>query len=67
MDKNRLKAFSDGGIAIMALELKVPHSLDFRALLPLWPVFMRYVRSFIHVGIYWNKLQHRSYPLFGLR
>jgi uncharacterized membrane protein len=41
----------------MVLELKVPHSPDFQALLPLWPVFMSYVMSFIYVGIYWNKLQ----------
>jgi uncharacterized membrane protein len=36
----------------MVLELKVPHSLDFRALLPLYPVFMSYVLSFICIGIY---------------
>jgi uncharacterized membrane protein len=42
----------------MVLELKVPHSPDFRALLPLWPVFMSYVLSFIYVGIYWNNHHH---------
>jgi uncharacterized membrane protein len=51
--RNRLEAFSDGVIAviitIMVLELKVPHSPDFQALLPLWPVFMSYVLSFIYV------------------
>lgn len=31
MAKNRLEAFSDGVIAIMAPEFKVPHSADFRA------------------------------------
>lgn len=66
MGKNRLEAFSDGVIAIiitiMVLELKVPHSADFHALLPLWPVFMSYVLSFVYVGIYWNKLQYVSYP-----
>jgi len=41
----------------MMLELKVPHSPDFRALLPLCFIFMSYVLSFIYVGIYWNKLQ----------
>jgi uncharacterized membrane protein len=60
--KNRLEAFSDGVIAIlitiMVLELKVPHSPDFRALLPLWPVFMSYVLSFIYIGIYWNNHHH---------
>ena len=62
MGKNRLEAFSDGVIAIiitiMVLELKVPHSADFQALLPLWPVFMSYVLSFIYVGIYWNNHHH---------
>jgi uncharacterized membrane protein len=42
--KNRIEVFSDGVIAIiitiMVLELKPPHGSDFRALLPLWPIFM---------------------------
>jgi len=71
MGKNRLEAFSDGVIAIiitiMVLELKVPHEADFKALWPLWPVFMSYVLSFIYVGIYWNKLQYRCYPTFRQR
>jgi len=46
----------------MVLELKVPHDPDFRALIPLWPVFMSYVLSFIYVGIYWNKLQYANHP-----
>jgi len=62
MGKDRLEAFSDGVIAIiitiMVLELKVPHTADFHALLPLWPVFMSYVLSFIYVGIYWNNHHH---------
>jgi uncharacterized membrane protein len=66
MGKNRLEAFSDGVIAIlitiMVLELKVPHGDDLAALLPLWPVFLSYVLSFIYIGIYWNKLQYGSYP-----
>jgi len=62
MDKNRLEAFSDGVIAIMVLELKVPHEADFKALLLLWPVLMSYVLSFVYVGIYWNKLQYVSHP-----
>jgi hypothetical protein len=68
MGKNRLETFSDGVIAIlitiMVLELKVPHSPDFRALIPLWPVFMSYVLSFIYIGIYWNKLQYANHPSF---
>jgi uncharacterized membrane protein len=62
MGKNRLEAFSDGVIAIiitiMVLELKVPHGEDLRALLPLIPVFLSYVLSFIYLGIYWNNHHH---------
>ncbi len=58
MGKNRLEAFSDGVIAIiitiMVLELKVPHGDTLEALLPLVPVLLSYVLSFIYVGIYWN-------------
>jgi uncharacterized membrane protein len=58
MGKARLEAFSDGVIAviitIMVLELKVPHDADPGALLPLVPVLLSYVLSFIYVGIYWN-------------
>jgi uncharacterized membrane protein len=64
--KNRLEAFSDGVIAIlitiMVLELKVPHGATIEALLPLWPIFLSYVLSFIYIGIYWNKLQYGNYP-----
>ncbi|WP_424196378.1 TMEM175 family protein [Ampullimonas aquatilis] len=62
MGNNRLEAFSDGVIAIlitiMVLELKVPHSESLDALLPLLPVFLSYVLSFIYVGIYWNNHHH---------
>ena len=62
MGKGRLEAFSDGVIAIiitiMVLELKVPHGSNFKVLLPLWPVFVSYVLSFIYVGIYWNNHHH---------
>ncbi len=62
MGKGRLEAFSDGVIAIiitiMVLELKVPHGTDLAALAPLGPVFLSYVLSFVHVGIYWNNHHH---------
>lgn len=62
MGKTRLEAFSDGVLAIiitiMVLELKVPHGDSPAALLPLWPVFLSYVLSFIYVGIYWNNHHH---------
>jgi uncharacterized membrane protein len=62
MGKNRLEAFSDGVIAIiitiMVLEMKVPHSDDITALLPLAPVLLSYVLSFVYLGIYWNNHHH---------
>ena len=62
MNKNRLEAFSDGVIAIiitiMVLELKVPHGGNLGDLLPLWPVLLSYVLSFVNVGIYWNNHHH---------
>jgi len=62
MGKNRLEAFSDGVLAIiitiMVLELKVPHGETLDALLPLVPVFLSYVLSFVYIGIYWNNHHH---------
>ena len=62
MTKARLEAFSDGVIAILitilVLELKVPHGDDWKALEPLFPVFLTYVLSFINIGIYWNNHHH---------
>jgi uncharacterized membrane protein len=62
MHKGRLEAFSDGVIAIiitiMVLELKVPHGSAIADLLPIIPVFLSYVLSFIYVGIYWSNHHH---------
>src|SRR5258708_37176762 len=62
MTKNRMEAFSDGVIAIiitiMVLELRVPHGTDWRALLPLYPIFLSYTLSFIFLGIYWSNHHH---------
>lgn len=62
MGKDRLTAFSDGVIAIlitiMVLELKVPHSADWRALAGVAPIFLSYVLSFIYLAIYWNNHHH---------
>ncbi len=62
MGKGRLEAFSDGVLAIiitiMVLELKVPHDASPGALIPLIPVFLSYVLSFVYVGIYWNNHHH---------
>jgi uncharacterized membrane protein len=62
MNNSRLEAFSDGVIAIiitiMVLELKVPQGHTAGALVPLLPVFLSYVLSFVYVGIYWNNHHH---------
>ncbi|HNP73894.1 MAG TPA: TMEM175 family protein [Kouleothrix sp.] len=65
MSKGRLEAFSDGVFAIiitiMVLELAVPHAEGVATpeqLLPLVPVFLSYVLSFVYVGIYWNNHHH---------
>jgi len=58
----RLEAFSDGVIAIiitiMVLEMKAPHGDTLTDLLPVLPVFLSYVLSFVYVGIYWNNHHH---------
>jgi TMEM175 potassium channel family protein len=62
MGKTRLEAFSDGVIAIiitiMVLEMRAPHGSEFDALGALLPIFLSYVLSFVHVGIYWNNHHH---------
>jgi uncharacterized membrane protein len=62
MSKSRLEAFSDGVIAIlitlMILELKVPHTADLAALLPMLPVFLTYILSYVFIAIYWNNHHH---------
>ena len=62
MSKARLEAFSDGVIAIlitiMVLELHAPEHATWAALIPLWPVFLSYVLSFVFLGIYWNNHHH---------
>jgi uncharacterized membrane protein len=62
MGKNRLEAFSDGVIAIiitiMVLEIKVPHGEGLATLVPLTPVVLSYVLSFVYLGIYWNNHHH---------
>lgn len=62
MTRGRLEAFSDGVIAIiitiMVLELRVPHDASWRSLIPIAPVFLSYVLSFVFVGIYWSNHHH---------
>ncbi len=67
MNTTRLEAFSDGVLAIvitiMVLEIKVPHNTDPTALIPLIPVFLSYLLSFIYIGIYWNNHHHMLHTL----
>lgn len=67
MNKNRLEAFSDGVLAIiitiMVLEMEVPHGETLDVLMPLLPVFLCYVLSFVYVGIYWNNHHHMLHTL----
>jgi uncharacterized membrane protein len=62
MTRGRLEAFSDAVIAIvmtiMVLELVPPHGATLPDLLPLWPVFVAYVLSFVNLAIYWNNHHH---------
>ena len=62
MKTGRLEAFSDGVLAIiitiMVLEMKVPKGTDITSLLPVLPVFLTYLGSFIYLGIYWNNHHH---------
>lgn len=62
MNKGRFEAFSDGVIAVIititVLEMKVPHGESIQALVPVLPVFLSYLLSFIYVGIYWNNHHH---------
>ncbi len=62
MSSERIKAFSDGVLAIiitiMVLELKAPHGEDFSDLAQVGPTFLAYVLSFLYVAIYWNNHHH---------
>jgi uncharacterized membrane protein len=62
MSKGRMEAFSDGVLAIiitiMVLAFEVPHQADLAALLPLAPIFLSYLLSFVFLGIYWNNHHH---------
>jgi TMEM175 potassium channel family protein len=62
MKTNRLEAFSDGVLAIIititVLEMKVPHGDSIESLIPIYPVFLSYLLSFVFLGIYWNNHHH---------
>lgn len=69
-ETNRLEAFSDGVFAIiitiMVLELKIPHETSFEALIPLFPVFLSYILSFVFLAIYWNNHHHLLQATHGV-
>lgn len=71
MNKTRLEAFSDGVIAIiitiMVLELNAPEGETLSVLVPLIPIFLSYVLSFIYIGIYWNNHHHLLHAVQNVR
>jgi uncharacterized membrane protein len=62
MGRTRLEAFSDAVIAIiitiMVLDLHPPETASISALLPVFPVFISYLLSFVYIAIYWNNHHH---------
>ena len=62
MSKGRVEAFSDGVFAViitfLVFNIKVPSSADLGSLLPLLPIFLSYILSFLYIGIYWNNHHH---------
>lgn len=62
MNKSRLEAFSDGlfavVITIMVLELDAPSDVTLSSLVPLIPIFLSYVLSFIYGSIFWINHHH---------
>ncbi len=67
MSSERIKAFSDGVLAIiitiMVLDLKAPQGADIADLAQVWPTFLAYVLSFLYVAIYWNNHHHLFYAV----
>ncbi|KUJ83868.1 DUF1211 domain-containing protein [Microbulbifer flavimaris] len=70
MKKYRLEAFSDGVIAIlitiMVLNMEVPSGVGADKLLPVIPVFLTYVLSFIYLAIYWSNHHHLFQAAIGV-
>lgn len=62
MNKGRLEAFSDGVLAIiitiMVLGMEAPENITLKSLLPVIPVFVSYLLSYIYIGIYWINHHH---------
>ena len=45
----------------MVLGLKIPYEDPLENLGPLKPIFISYILSFVHIGIYWNNHHHMMY------
>src|SRR6266550_3286030 len=62
MAPDRLKAFTDGVLAIiitiMVPELRAPHDASLSSIRPLVPVVLSYALSFVYLMIYWNNHHH---------
>ena len=58
MTADRLKALTDGVIAVLVLDIKPPHGATPHDLLADAPTFLAYVLSFLYVAIYWNNNHH---------
>jgi uncharacterized membrane protein len=67
MNTTRPVAFGDGvlaiGITIMVLEITVPHDTEPAALVPLIPVSLGNLLSFVDSGIDWNHHHHMLHTL----
>jgi uncharacterized membrane protein len=67
LSSERIKAFSDGVLAIiitiMVLELRPPHGERLADLAQVGPTFLAYVLSFLYVAIYWNNHHHLFYAV----
>jgi uncharacterized membrane protein len=57
MKKSRLEAFSDGlfavAMTIMVLAMDAPSDVTFKSAVPVLPVLLSYVLSFIYIAIFW--------------
>jgi uncharacterized membrane protein len=67
LSSERIKAFSDGVLAIiitiLVLELRPPHGENLSDLARAGPTFLGYVLSFLYVAIYWNNHHHLFYAV----
>jgi uncharacterized membrane protein len=67
LSSERIKAFSDGVLAIiitiLVLDLRPPHGDNLSDLARVGPTFLAYVLSFVYVAIYWNNHHHLFYAV----